>query len=90
MSRVFRRLSFVLLILPFSVWGQASLSIIPEPVSVETKAGVFRAGPMLVTMPRNSPEMTAVLDDFSRDWRRLTGRKLVFSVETGAAAAGPG
>jgi hexosaminidase len=85
MLGVFRRLSIVLLILPLSGWGQATLPIIPEPVSVEAKAGVFSAGPMLVTMPENSPGMAAVLDDFSRDWLRLTGRKLVFSVETGNA-----
>src|SRR5882757_7938877 len=85
MFRVFRQLPFVLLILPFSVRGQARLSIIPEPVSVEAKAGFFSAGPMLVTTPQNSPEMAAVLDDFSRDWPQLTGRKPVVSVETGAA-----
>lgn len=36
----FKRVVFVWLILPLGVWGQ-SLSIIPEPVSVEATGGVF-------------------------------------------------
>ncbi|HEY4287857.1 MAG TPA: family 20 glycosylhydrolase [Puia sp.] len=86
MFRVFRQLSFLLLIVPVFVLGQTGVSIIPEPVWLEETGGVFSAGPMVVTIPENGPEALAVVDNFSRDWLRLTGRKLMFSVETGAVA----
>ena len=72
-----------LLALPVFGFGQDSMALIPQPVSVERAAGVYRSGPLVVTVPAPGPEVDAVLADFASDWLRVMGRRLVFSVVAG-------
>jgi hexosaminidase len=81
----FKFLVCALLALPLCGFGQDSLAIIPQPVSVERTAGVYRSGPLVVTVPEPGPEVAAVLADFGADWIRLTGRRLAFSVVPGGS-----
>lgn len=75
---------FVLLALPLTALEQAALPIIPEPVAIEETGGFFDgSGGLRITLPQRSAEVTAVMEDFSAEWKQLTGLALTFSIETG-------
>jgi hexosaminidase len=86
---LFKCLVCALLLLHLAVFGQDSLSLIPQPVSVERAGGVYRSGTLLVTVPEPGPEVEAVMKSFTQDWLVLTGRRLSYSVSPGAATDPP-
>src|ERR1700729_4393776 len=77
----FKFLRCALLLLPLVGFGQDPLSIIPQPASVERAGGVYRSGPLVVTVPQPGPEVEAVLKSFGSQWS--------YSVSAGAVADPP-
>lgn len=72
-----RILFFALLISPCFISAQKTINIIPQPVSLEIRDGIFSIdGATSVTYNSTTPDLAAAADFFSNYIRQISGYKL--------------